>query len=324
MSKVLFRARRRHAFTLIELLVVIAIIAILIALLLPAVQKVREAANRIQCTNNEKQMMLAIHAYHDVNRMLPAGQSSYIPWWGGAIQYGNYAAGLHFTILPYIEQQNLFNQVVNSNDYSAAWHQFWNGSTWGYVGAVPLKVYQCPSDNTYYQGNYVYGNGGSYGQAATSYGYNFQVFAAGGQSGIGFLPPFRGLGNIPDGTSNTIGLGEIYASVDGQNGWGGWWASPGPAYGYWTSNAVFANSYNWGSACGGCTNNWYWDVMPQNTPTQQNAIKAAPQAIHFGLMVTALMDGSVRTINVNTLSGATWANAISPSSGMPLGSDWNF
>jgi len=323
MSNVLFRARRRHAFTLIELLVVIAIIAILIALLLPAVQKVREAANRIQCTNNEKQMMLAIHSYHDVNRMLPAGQSSFIPWWGGSIQYGNYGAGLHWTILPYVEQVNLFNLVPN-NGWWGPWNWYWNGSAWQTASATPLKIYQCPSDNTYYQGNYVQWNGGTGGMAATSYGYNWQVFSNGGQFGIGFDPPYRGLGNIPDGASNTIGLGEVYASSDGQNGWGSWWATPGPAYGgYWWNTPTFGNSYNFGG-CGGCTAQWYWDSMPQNTPTQNNSWKSSAQAIHFGLMVTALMDGSVRTVNVNTLSGQTWVHAITPNDGIPLGSDWNF
>src|SRR5437660_310613 len=95
--------RRRSAFTLIELLVVIAIIAILIALLVPAVQKVREAAARIQCTNNMKQISLAVHGYHDTYKHLPALESS-----TGAPTYGNYEGGILFTLLPYLEQNPLF------------------------------------------------------------------------------------------------------------------------------------------------------------------------------------------------------------------------
>src|ERR1043166_10172194 len=96
---------QRKGFTLIELLVVIAIIAILIALLVPAVQKVREAAARTQCTNNLKQLGIAFHNYHDVNKKFPPGQLSRI---------GNLASvatdqrvWMHF-ILPYIEQQALY------------------------------------------------------------------------------------------------------------------------------------------------------------------------------------------------------------------------
>ena len=95
---------RRPAFTLIELLVVIAIIAVLIALLLPAVQAAREAARRIQCTNNLKQIGLAMHNYHDVNGCLPPGVKGCC--WGSWIVY----------ILPYIEQQNMFNAWNSTGD----------------------------------------------------------------------------------------------------------------------------------------------------------------------------------------------------------------
>jgi len=96
--------RARSAFTLIELLVVIAIIAILIGLLLPAVQKVREVAARAQCQNNLKQLALAAHNFHDVNQHFPYGKS---PPYAGAPIYARWSA--HSQLLAYIEQGNVYN-----------------------------------------------------------------------------------------------------------------------------------------------------------------------------------------------------------------------
>jgi prepilin-type N-terminal cleavage/methylation domain-containing protein/prepilin-type processing-associated H-X9-DG protein len=125
--------RRRRAFTLIELLVVIAIIAILIGLLLPAVQKIREAANRTQCQNNLKQLGLSLHNFHDVNQVFPASGWTTS---GPGNPAGKYV-GWRALTLPYIEQENLQKLY----DFNSHW---WEGTN-PVAAAVPVKTYQCPS-----------------------------------------------------------------------------------------------------------------------------------------------------------------------------------
>jgi prepilin-type N-terminal cleavage/methylation domain-containing protein len=157
------RSLRRSGFTLIELLVVIAIIGVLISLLLPAVQKVREAANRTQCLNNCKQMGLALHNYHDTFKRFPPGVDSGIrPWRAPPNQgYTRYWSWMAY-ILPFIEQDNVWNMAVQwahkgdpvtnppTTYFYTPWGDWFNAyaNTKGPNPALgtPIKTYTCPSE----------------------------------------------------------------------------------------------------------------------------------------------------------------------------------
>src|SRR5262245_41564315 len=139
----LIRGRRsRGAFTLIELLVVIAIIAILIGLLLPAVQKVRDAAARTQCLNNMKQMGLALHTYHTKRKgKLPAadGTLTFVSAQPPLTPTGDVQATIFIRLLPYLEQEPLYKYGIPNETLPIAQ----NGAR-----ATNLPIYQCPSDTT--------------------------------------------------------------------------------------------------------------------------------------------------------------------------------
>jgi prepilin-type N-terminal cleavage/methylation domain-containing protein/prepilin-type processing-associated H-X9-DG protein len=195
---------QRSAFTLIELLVVIAIIAILIGLLVPAVQKVREAAARAQCQNNLKQIGLALHSYHDTHKKFPHGgfdDAANKEAWG----WGAY-------ILPQIEQAPLYKQL---NVATMTLTSQGGNTTIQNLCRTHLPVYRCPSDdlNPILQERNFDGDGfpGNPYRVAKS---NYMAIAGGGDThrsnnhGILFMGSVTGFGDITDGTSNTFLIGE--------------------------------------------------------------------------------------------------------------------
>ncbi|HET6575836.1 MAG TPA: DUF1559 domain-containing protein [Fimbriiglobus sp.] len=204
--------RSRPAFTLIELLVVIAIIAVLIGLLLSAVQNVRAAAARVQCQNNVKQLALALHQYHDVHHQLPPGHRSLLnrdlmPF-----------SGWTLSVLPFVEQQALYNQARRA--YRANPLPFFNPPHTGL--ATVVGVFVCPSD----------------GRAATAQvsqrTHNTVAFTCylgvsgkdyRTKDGVLHQDSRHNLLAITDGTSNTLLLGERPPSADFQFGW--WYAGVG-------------------------------------------------------------------------------------------------
>jgi prepilin-type N-terminal cleavage/methylation domain-containing protein len=293
----------RLAFTLIELLVVIAIIAVLIGLLLPAVQKVREAAARAKCQNNLEQIALACHHAHDQHGYMPPG----LGWFAKTASNRGGKGVILFLLLPYLEQNNLYAASGVNGVFDA---------TQNNVYAKPVLNYVCPSDPSAGDGVVKDSIGTLWG--ASSYAGNAQVFCKTDSDGYLEDPQLYPQLNstFADGASNTLLFVEKYARctnatyVDG----GCFWAYAVANLTVKPLHPGFLLSWNAYSVGPGSK----FKVQP--TPFRGNCDPTLSSTPHQS-MNAVLADGSVRTISPS-ISGDTWWAACTPNGGESLPADW--
>ncbi len=321
---------RRTAFTLIELLVVIAVIGVLVALLLPAVQAAREAARRIQCSNNLKQIGLAFHSYHSQHDCFPPGLLS-LPNLQGSMNLWT------LEVLPFLEQGSLANSY-NFNISSVGpggINQYYidmNHTTFHSV----VSTYLCPSDDGGYgirydpsgwsRSNYVavYSPDGTVVEPGIPFTYdncfNDPTLQPSRRRALSNLNVARGIGRVTDGTSNTVALSEVISDPNGSRAWrGSWWSELGQNY----SHLRNPNSPIPDSIWQGVAN--FWGCDPAKAPCDYSAACWSTQVFsarsrHSGGVNVLLADGSLRFVK-NSVNLAIWQSVASIDGGEVVSSD---
>lgn len=297
------KGRARLGFTLIELLVVIAIIAILIGLLVPAVQQVRAAAARTQTANNMKQCSLATHNAHDQFKKFPT-------YYG---QFGNRVASFHVHLLPYVEQGTIYNALPLAPEDPITPVIVYNTalSTGGSLQTTIVPAFQAANDFTSINN----------GAGTVNFPVNMRLFYSNGGTTQGALqtfpsgpPIYPNLSNsFRDGTSNTLLFATRFMIC-------------GPS-GYQTYlGAYFGTTPQFAPFFGYNVNPLLTSILPFQTPLTQmacNPTQGTPMSFDGQILQISMCDASVRNITT-AVTAATFYAAMTPSGGDQLGPDWDY
>jgi len=293
----------RKGFTLVELLVVIAIIGTLVGLLLPAVQSARESARRSNCSNNLKQMGLAVQNYHDSKKKIPPcwNYSSTFSYNGSSGDLSG--ASLHFSLLPYLEEKATYDKGVSD----------WGTGYWGVAKNAVIQSFLCPSDGG--GPKWAFPSSAPPEWATTNYAGNYQVFGNPDAGDVGGKN-MRSDGSfrvITDGLSKTMTFAERYRQCNSGSPAVIW------AHGPWTQQYMAMLHYGprsgayaygqWsGYGQGGAAS------KPQENPASDVCTWYLPQSFHPGGIQVGMADGSTHFIAA-AIDGDTWWGLCTPQGG---------
>jgi prepilin-type N-terminal cleavage/methylation domain-containing protein/prepilin-type processing-associated H-X9-DG protein len=318
--------RRRSGFTLVELLVVIAIIGVLIALLLPAIQKVREAAARTQCQSNMRQLGLACHTSQDANGSMPQWGKKY-SWPAPFTMPAGWVTGsIHFYLLPFVDQQNMVSYWLGQTNSNAL------------LAQPTPKIFLCPSDQSGTDSNGLVDNGSA---AISNYAANLQFFwfasspkiPGGTPDGASTTGLFYERYGFCTGSTSTVPLvpatsigtssqfpysgstNSIAAAIWNTNNDAATAASAATATCYFRNDQVIST---FGNATVSATNPF---IHFQAQPKNDSCMYMTTQSMHGSGMNVLMGDASVKSVAFS-VSTTTWHASITPNGQDVLGSDW--